>query len=52
MGLGGNSEIALDWYQAAAYVDWGDGTKPVALGAKGQQGAMSVHTHATRAFTS
>ncbi len=46
--LGGQSEISLDWYQAAAWVDWGDGSKPVAIGAKGQQGATSIHTHATR----
>lgn len=46
--LGGNSEIFMHWYQAAAYVDWGDGTQPVAIGARGQQGASSVHTHVTR----
>ena len=46
--LGQQSEVYLWWYEAAAVVDWGDGTSPQAIGAPGQQGASSVHTHATR----
>jgi len=45
---GQQSEAFLWWYEAAAVVDWGDGSRPQTIGGAGQQGASALHAYAAR----